>query len=140
MESYVETFREEQVWDTNWKMLAENFMESYHLPTLHRATIGPASKMEEMDCPPGFEMFNYHWITKDASLPIGNAHPDNTTLEGDWRKTVALMSIYPTQLVSLTPGYFWYCCCRRVVSAKCTSCSLAGSRRNSSAIRKGGSI
>ncbi len=108
MENYVETFRDELVWDTNWKILAENFMESYHLPTLHRATIGPASKMEEMDCPPGFDTFNYHWITKDASLPIGNAHPDNTELEGDWRKTVALMSIYPAQLVSLTPGYFWY--------------------------------
>jgi choline monooxygenase len=108
MEGYVETFREELVWNTNWKILAENFMESYHLPTLHRATIGPASKMEEMDCPPGFDTFNYHWITKDASLAIGNAHPGNTALEGHWRKTVALMSIYPTQLVSLTPGYFWY--------------------------------
>lgn len=108
MENYIETFREELVWDTNWKILAENFMESYHLPTLHRATIGPASKIDEMDCPPGFDTFNYHWITKDASLPIGNAHPDNTTLQGDWRRTVALMSIYPTQLISLTPGYFWY--------------------------------
>jgi choline monooxygenase len=108
MEDYIETFRDELVWDTNWKILAENFMESYHLPTLHRATIGPASKMEEMECPPGFDTFNYHWITKDSSLPIGNAHPDNTRLEGDWRKTVALMTIYPTQLVSLTPGYFWY--------------------------------
>jgi choline monooxygenase len=51
---------------------------------------------------------DYHWITKDASLPIGNAHPDNTALQGDWRRTVALLSIYPTQLISLTPGYFWY--------------------------------
>ena len=32
MDSYVETFRETHVWDTNWKILAENFMESYHLP------------------------------------------------------------------------------------------------------------
>jgi phenylpropionate dioxygenase-like ring-hydroxylating dioxygenase large terminal subunit len=108
MEAYVETFRDELVWNTNWKILAENFMESYHLPTLHRATIGPASKIDEMDCPPGSETFNYHWITKDSSLAIGNAHPDNTSLEGDWRKTVALMTIFPTQLVSLTPGYFWY--------------------------------
>src|SRR5262245_23360515 len=34
MGDYVETFREEHVWDTNWKILAENFMESYHLPML----------------------------------------------------------------------------------------------------------
>ena len=108
MENYVETFREEHVWDTNWKILAENFMESYHLPMLHRATVGPASKIEEMECPPGFDTFNYHWITKDASLPIGNAHPDNTALEGDWRRTTALLAIYPTHLISLTPGYLWY--------------------------------
>ena len=108
MEDYVETFREEHVWDTNWKILAENFMESYHLPMLHHATVGPHSRIEEMECPPGRAAFNYHWITKDATLPIGNAHPDNRKLEGDWRRTVALLAIYPTQLVSLTPGYFWY--------------------------------
>jgi phenylpropionate dioxygenase-like ring-hydroxylating dioxygenase large terminal subunit len=108
MEEYVETFHEEQVWSTNWKVLAENFMESYHLPVLHRATVGGHSKVEEMDCPPGGETFNYHWITKEASLPIGNAHPANRHLDGDWRKTTALITVYPSHLITLTPGYFWY--------------------------------
>ncbi len=108
MTDYVETFHEEHVWDTNWKILAENFMESYHLPMLHRATVGPHSRLEEMECPPGYPAFNYHWITKEASLPIGNAHPDNSRLTGHWRKTTALLAIYPTHLVTLTPGYFWY--------------------------------
>ncbi len=108
MQDYVETFREEHVWDTNWKLLAENFMESYHLPKLHAATVGPHSKIEEMECPPGEEAFNYHWITKEATLPIGNAHPDNRRLQGEWRRRTALLAIYPTHLVTLTPGYFWY--------------------------------
>ena len=108
MGNYVETFYEEHVWNTNWKILAENFMESYHLPMLHRATVGPYSKLEEMECPPGLETFNYHWITKEATLAIGNAHPDNRRLEGHWRKTTALLAIYPTHLITLTPGYFWY--------------------------------
>ncbi|MCC8404541.1 Rieske 2Fe-2S domain-containing protein [Paraburkholderia sp. MMS20-SJTN17] len=108
MTGYVETFHEEHVWDTNWKILAENFMESYHLPMLHRATVGPHSKLEEMECPPGRPAFNYHWITKEATLPIGNAHPANTRLAGHWRRTTALLAIYPTHLVTLTPGYFWY--------------------------------
>jgi choline monooxygenase len=108
MSDYIETFYEEHVWDTNWKILAENFMESYHLPMLHRATVGPHSRLEEMECPPGRPAFNYHWITKEASLPIGNAHPDNTRLQGHWRRTTALLAIYPTHLVTLTPGYFWY--------------------------------
>lgn len=108
MGDYVETFHEEHVWDTNWKLLAENFMESYHLPMLHRATVGPHSKLEEMECPPGLPAFNYHWITKEATLPIGNAHPDNRRLEGHWRRTTALLAIYPNHLITLTPGYFWY--------------------------------
>jgi phenylpropionate dioxygenase-like ring-hydroxylating dioxygenase large terminal subunit len=108
MENYVECFRETHVWDTNWKVLAENFMESYHLPVCHAGTVGGHSKLEEMECPPGLAAFNYHWITKEASLPIGNAHPDNTRLEGRWRKTTALLALYPSHLITLTPGYFWY--------------------------------
>ncbi|GGD22116.1 aromatic ring-hydroxylating oxygenase subunit alpha [Aureimonas glaciei] len=108
MENYVECFRETHVWDTNWKVLAENFMESYHLPVCHAATVGGHSKLDEMECPPGLAAFNYHWITKEASLAIGNAHPSNTRLEGRWRKTTALLAIYPSHLVTLTPGYFWY--------------------------------
>jgi choline monooxygenase len=108
MQDYEECFRETHVWDTNWKVLAENFMESYHLPVCHSATVGPYSKLNEMVCPPGLPAFNYHWITKDASLVIGNAHPANTRLEGHWRKTTALLAVYPSHLITLTPGYFWY--------------------------------
>ncbi len=110
MENYVELFREEHVWNTNWKILAENFMESYHLFRLHAATVGPHSNIDEMECPPGGDAFNYHWITKESSLAIGNAHPDNAHLEGDWRKTTALICAYPGHLITLTPGYFWYLC------------------------------
>ena len=108
MGDYVETFREEHVWNTNWKVLAENFMESYHLFALHRATVGPFSKVEEMDCPEGEATFNYHWITKESALAIGNAHPGNDYLEGEWRRTTALITIYPSHMITLTPGYFWY--------------------------------
>jgi len=110
MENYVETFREEHIWDTNWKILAENFMESYHLFRLHAATVGPHSKIEEMECLAGGDAFNYHWITKEATLGLGNAHPDNKHLQGDWRKTTALITAYPGHMITLTPGYFWYLC------------------------------
>ena len=53
MEHYVEAFRETHVWNTNWKILAENFMESYHLPVCHSGTIGGLSKLDEMVCPAG---------------------------------------------------------------------------------------
>lgn len=108
MEAYTETFVETHVWDTNWKILAENFMESYHLPVCHAGTIGGLSRLDEMQCPPGHAAFNYHWILKDDSLPIALAHPDNSRMTGDRRRTTFLLAIYPSLLITLTPGYFWY--------------------------------
>ncbi|MCA0434798.1 MAG: Rieske 2Fe-2S domain-containing protein [Proteobacteria bacterium] len=108
MESYVESFREEHVWNTNWKVLAENFMESYHLPVCHAGTIGGLSRLDEMVCPPGLPAFNYHTILKDDRLKIALAHPNNTRMTGDRRRMTYLLAIYPSLLITLTPGYFWY--------------------------------
>ncbi|MEM7301450.1 MAG: SRPBCC family protein [Pseudomonadota bacterium] len=106
--NYTETFFETHVWNTNWKVLAENFMESYHLPVCHAGTIGGLSKLEEMVCPPGEAAFNYHTILKDDQLKIALAHPDNTRLKGDRRRMTYLLAIYPSLMITLTPGYFWY--------------------------------
>ncbi|WP_149142372.1 aromatic ring-hydroxylating oxygenase subunit alpha [Gemmobacter caeruleus] len=108
MTGYREVWRETFRWATNWKVLAENFMESYHLPMCHAGTIGGASKLEEMVCPTGGAAFNYHWILKNDTVPLALAHPTNTTLTGDDRRKTWLLAIYPSLLITLTPGYFWY--------------------------------
>ncbi|AQZ49587.1 aromatic ring-hydroxylating oxygenase subunit alpha [Martelella mediterranea] len=108
MGDYVQTFSEEHRWNTNWKILAENFMESYHLPMCHAGTIGGASKLQDMVCPEGFPGFNYHHILKDDSVPLALAHPSNTALQGDQRRRTWLLAIYPSLMITLTPGYFWY--------------------------------
>lgn len=108
MENYTQTFQEQHNWNTNWKVLAENFMESYHLPVCHAGTIGNFVDLNEMDCPPGGRAWNYHSILKDPDAPLTNAHPDNTTLKGEQRRTTVLVTIYPALMITLTPGYFWY--------------------------------
>ena len=108
MEHYRETFFETHTWNTNWKVLAENFMESYHLPVCHKGTIGGLSRLDEMDCPPGRPAFNYHTILKDDKLKIAMAHASNQRLIGERRRTTYLLAIYPSLLITLTPGYFWY--------------------------------
>lgn len=108
MASYRETFRQEFRWATNWKVLAENFMESYHLPVCHNGTIGGTVDLNLMTCPEGYDAFNYHWIVKNDTLPLTLAHPSNTRLQGDQRRITWLLSIYPSLLITLTPGYFWY--------------------------------
>jgi phenylpropionate dioxygenase-like ring-hydroxylating dioxygenase large terminal subunit len=108
MSTYRETFREEFRWATNWKVLAENFMESYHLPVCHAGTIGGSVDLLKMTCPEGFAAFNYHFIIKNDTIPLSLAHPSNTRLQGDQRRITWLLSIYPALLITLTPGYFWY--------------------------------
>lgn len=108
MGDYVETFRETHHWNTNWKVLAENFMESYHLPVCHEGTIGGTVDLAEMTCPEGSPAFNYHWILKNDTFKLTLAHPENTHLQGEDRRKTYLISIYPALLITLTPGYFWY--------------------------------
>jgi len=108
MADYSQTFQERHNWNTNWKVLAENFMESYHLPVCHAGTIGSFVSLDEMDCPPGGAAWNYHSILKDPDAPLTNAHPSNTTMQGDQRRTTVLVTIYPALCITLTPGYFWY--------------------------------
>jgi phenylpropionate dioxygenase-like ring-hydroxylating dioxygenase large terminal subunit len=108
MANYTEWFNETFVWNTNWKVLAENFMESYHLPVCHAGTIGGLSKLDEMVCPPSPPHFNFHTILKEPHFKIACAHPTNTRMEGDLRRTTFLLALYPSLLITLTPGYFWY--------------------------------
>lgn len=108
MATYTELFRETHVWDTNWKVLAENFMESYHLPACHAGTIGRLSSIADAEMPAGAPAYNIHFITKDPSFTLSVAHPTNITLTGDWRLRTAVFAIYPSLMITLTPGYFWY--------------------------------
>ena len=108
MQNYREGFREEFRWATNWKVLAENFMESYHLPVCHAGTIGGHVDLLKMTCPEGLPAFNYHYILKNDALDLTLAHPANTRLQGDDRRTTWLLAIYPALMITLTPGYFWY--------------------------------
>ena len=69
MTNYTEWFNEQFTWDTNWKVLAENFMESYHLPVCHAGTIGGLSKTRRDDLPakPAALQLSYH--SEGAALP-----------------------------------------------------------------------
>lgn len=40
MQNYIPVVSQDHVWQTNWKLICENFMEGYHLPVAHKNTIG----------------------------------------------------------------------------------------------------
>lgn len=94
--------------DANWKLIHENFMESYHLPFVHRDSLG---KQESIGVASGFEAsqaYSIHRSIKHLDSPRGLAHPSNTLLTGDWRRTTVVLCVYPTLLLILCPDHLWY--------------------------------
>jgi phenylpropionate dioxygenase-like ring-hydroxylating dioxygenase large terminal subunit len=94
---YVSIATQDFVWRTNWKLLTENFMESYHLPVAHRKTLGSWLPLDDVEFPSEVhDAFTYETFTKDESARYGRAHPANTRLEGRWRFTSVMPTVYPT--------------------------------------------
>lgn len=109
MENYVPVVQEEHVWTTNWKLLTENFMEGYHLPVAHKATVGAWFPVEKTVFPEEvYDAFTYQTFMKTGNATYGQAHPDNTRLEGDWRNTSVLPTVFPTHMYVLAPDHLWY--------------------------------
>src|SRR5262249_43427546 len=109
MEHYVPVATADYVWSTNWKLLTENFMESYHLPVAHRRTVGAWFPVDTN----GFDdkvhqHFTYQTFTKNEDAKYGLAHKDNTVLEGRWRYTSVMPTVYPTHMYVLAPDHLWY--------------------------------
>jgi phenylpropionate dioxygenase-like ring-hydroxylating dioxygenase large terminal subunit len=109
MENYVPVVKEEHVWQTNWKLLTENFMEGYHLPVAHKATVGAWFALNETTFPEEvYDNFTYQTFAKTGNATYGQAHPDNKTLEGEWRNTSILPTVFPTHMYVLAPDHLWY--------------------------------
>jgi choline monooxygenase len=109
MENYVAVLQEEHVWRTNWKLLTENFMEGYHLPVAHKATVGAWFRLEKTIFPnETYAAFTYQTFVKTGKATYGQAHPENTKLHDEWRKTSILPTVFPTHMYVLAPDHLWY--------------------------------
>jgi phenylpropionate dioxygenase-like ring-hydroxylating dioxygenase large terminal subunit len=109
MAGYVPVVRQDHLWDTNWKLLTENFMEGYHLPVAHRATVGAWCPVEETEFPAECHAgFTYQTFTKDENATYGRAHPGNVRLQGRWRHTSVMPTIFPAHMYVLAPDHLWY--------------------------------
>ena len=72
MADYLPVVRQDHVWQTNWKLLTENFMEGYHLPVAHKATVGAWFPVGESRFPEEiFETFAYQTFSKSETARYG---------------------------------------------------------------------
>jgi phenylpropionate dioxygenase-like ring-hydroxylating dioxygenase large terminal subunit len=108
MAEYVTVLRDELPVAANWKNMIENFIESYHLFAVHQATFGPAKKTpDDYVCGPDLDACAFHWGAKESDEGLGAAHPENTRLEGEWRRITVVGVVFPNHLITLGPDYLW---------------------------------
>jgi choline monooxygenase len=103
-------FGAEESWNTNWKCLVENFMEGYHLSSLHAHTlhaITPTTLCEKLPNGPGFTGYraNFHTTCPER----GPYHEDLTVKE---RRSDVFYCVYPSFVVGFCPHFTLYMCLR----------------------------
>jgi choline monooxygenase len=109
LDKYVAVAQQDHLWNTNWKLLTENFMESYHLPVAHRETVGAWCPIEETKFPEKVnDNFTWQTFEKDETAKYGRAHKDNKHLEGKWRYTSLMPTVFPCHMYVLAADHMWY--------------------------------
>ena len=111
LEPYVRNFHPEdmvvqtvldEIWPTNWKCLAENFMEGYHLSTVHNITLHhrtPTRLSEKIPPGEGYTGYKSHYTRKTPQRKP--YHPDLTAEE---KRYGMFFWIFPSHVVALVPN------------------------------------
>ena len=92
MEDMVLGHCETESWETNWKCLTENFMEGYHLSTVHYETLHPVTPTRLCEHFPAGEGYLGYYSGFPADLPQrGLYHPDLMDAERNYSVMFAIM-------------------------------------------------
>jgi choline monooxygenase len=100
-----------EVWNANWKMVAENAMECYHLFQVHKDTINPYSPTSGITVMPGGEGYNinntplYNGLT---GYDDARAKDLNPKLNSEQLHTFWIIHVYPSQFIGVMgDSVFW---------------------------------
>lgn len=102
----------EETWRTNWKCLAENFMEGYHLNATHPRTLRPVTPTELCEYVPGNGAFSAYISHYTESAP--QRVPFHPGLSPEARRYSFLFSVFPSFVITVMPHQSIYLCLRPV--------------------------
>jgi len=111
LDAYVKNYHPEEMrhidptteaWEINWKCLAENFLEGYHLTPVHRDTLHPMTPTklcEKVPGGPGYTGYKAHYNPSFEGRT--EVHPDMT----DEEKALSMVIwIYPSFVAAVSPN------------------------------------
>jgi choline monooxygenase len=109
--TYRSLFTAEEVWDTNWKILVQNFMDLYHLFWVHAKTVEHALPTRLAEAVPGGEGYA---VSEQLRVEGSSFEYDqvmevmNPDIDERLKSVVPLIAIFPTQVISISPERtFW---------------------------------
>ena len=106
MAGYVPVHEQVDVWDTNWKLLVENFMDAYHVFKVHKNSFGAeGDSIADTEMCTGTDQSAHHLVVERDRPEL--AHSSNTGLTGAWRHTTVLAAVFPGFVVQLQPDWMW---------------------------------
>ncbi|MBT5432779.1 MAG: aromatic ring-hydroxylating dioxygenase subunit alpha [Rhodospirillaceae bacterium] len=86
----------------NWKILVENFCESYHVFCVHKVTLEDTTPTATTEVLPGGRGFNHH--TMQSSAPGGLERARAMGLRANGTTPGNLICIYPAMALAMDPG------------------------------------
>ncbi len=111
MSEYTTLFRAEEIWDTNWKILVQNFMEGYHLFVAHAKTIEPAMPTRlanAMFGGAGFSLYEQGRVPGQSYERSSDMPVANDQLTEDEKNKAVLFAVFPCHVVSVVAERtFW---------------------------------
>jgi choline monooxygenase len=109
MADYEPVFEGDEIWDTNWKCLVENFMDAMHIHQVHRDSFAKDGVGEDLTtCFEGDPYFTWHYIDAGSDSSRGFAHESNTWLSDEFRSRILLLGLFPNHTIQLQPDMLWY--------------------------------
>lgn len=111
-EDMVQTRRKEFRVKCNWKLWVENYMEGYHVPTVHRSSISKLQKINIAEDPPANGQFHTIHEQHDGTLALldgDSGFPPIAGLadHGEVARGSRFILVYPMAMIAVTIDCMW---------------------------------
>ena len=98
----------DEIWETNWKLLTENFTETYHTFPTHKETLDLAMPSELTEFGVSGDQFSSFYSRFVPEEPAREpCHPSLTDIE---RRAVLMICLFPSHVIALAPERVFYMC------------------------------
>lgn len=93
-----------EIWEGNWKVATENFLESYHLGVVHAESIGSMGPMEAISMAEEGPWYAFHRVMSppEAIVPMeGSLQMENPDISDEERMTIYAGCVFPNHLFTV---------------------------------------